>query len=98
MNFQLLMPFVFHYHLMKIHSSWSVFDSHTISLQNKLRGGGLANHIEESKLLKEARVVAEIILRNNQDLVLRSKSVINDGLEQVSVCYALSYSSRFCCS
>ncbi|KAI8528966.1 hypothetical protein RHMOL_Rhmol12G0189400 [Rhododendron molle] len=63
---------------------------------NKLRGGAWRNHsVDESELLKEARVVAEIILRNNQDLVLRYKSVINDGLAQVSVCYELSYSIPF---
>ncbi|KAF7124520.1 hypothetical protein RHSIM_Rhsim12G0160000 [Rhododendron simsii] len=42
---------------------------------NKLRGGAWRNHIvDESELRKEARVVAEVILRNNQDLVLRYKS------------------------
>ncbi|KAI8561842.1 hypothetical protein RHMOL_Rhmol04G0373300 [Rhododendron molle] len=43
---------------------------------------GLVNHlVDESELLKKAREVAEAILKNNQDLVLRYKSVINDGLK-----------------
>ncbi|KAA8531217.1 hypothetical protein F0562_005869 [Nyssa sinensis] len=43
---------------------------------------GLANHVVEgSELLKKAREVAEAITKNNQDLVLRYKSVINDGLK-----------------
>ncbi|KAL6982337.1 hypothetical protein U1Q18_015831 [Sarracenia purpurea var. burkii] len=43
---------------------------------------GLVNHlVEESELLKKAREVAEAILKNNQDLVLRYKSVINDGIK-----------------
>lgn len=42
---------------------------------------GLVNHVVKGdELLKKAREVAEAILRNNQDLVLRYKSVINDGL------------------
>ncbi|KAI8528965.1 hypothetical protein RHMOL_Rhmol12G0189300 [Rhododendron molle] len=52
------------------------YTCHAIQLQNKLRRGVWQNHIvDESELLKEARVVAEIILRNNQDLVSRYKSV-----------------------
>ncbi|OWM71097.1 hypothetical protein CDL15_Pgr011224 [Punica granatum] len=31
--------------------------------------------------MKKAREVAEAIIRNNQDMVLRYKSVINDGLK-----------------
>ncbi|XP_052208691.1 probable enoyl-CoA hydratase 1, peroxisomal [Diospyros lotus] len=43
---------------------------------------GLVNHlVEESELLKKARAVAEAIIKNNQDLVLRYKSVINEGLK-----------------
>lgn len=41
---------------------------------------GLVNHVvDESELLNKAREVAEAIMRNNHDLVLRYKSVINDG-------------------
>lgn len=40
------------------------------------------NHVvEEGQLLKKAREIAEAIIRNNQDMVLRYKSVINDGLK-----------------
>lgn len=43
---------------------------------------GLVNHVVEgSELLKKTREVAEAIIRNNQDLVLRYKSAINDGLK-----------------
>ncbi|KAF6143382.1 hypothetical protein GIB67_001326 [Kingdonia uniflora] len=43
---------------------------------------GLVNHVvDDSELLTKARGVAEAIIRNNQDLVLRYKSVINDGLK-----------------
>ncbi|KAF3456367.1 hypothetical protein FNV43_RR01017 [Rhamnella rubrinervis] len=43
---------------------------------------GFVNHVvEEGQLLKKAREVAEAILRNNQDMVLRYKSIINDGLK-----------------
>ncbi|OWM71098.1 probable enoyl-CoA hydratase 1, peroxisomal [Punica granatum] len=43
---------------------------------------GLVNHlVEERDLMKKAREVAEAIIRNNQDMVLRYKSVINDGLK-----------------
>ena len=41
---------------------------------------GLVNYVvENSELLKKARQLAGAILKNNQDLVLRYKSVINDG-------------------
>jgi enoyl-CoA hydratase len=41
---------------------------------------GFVNHVvEEGELLKNAREIAEAIVKNNQDLVLRYKSVINDG-------------------
>lgn len=41
---------------------------------------GLVNHVvERDELLNKAREVAVAILKNNQDLVLRYKSVINDG-------------------
>ncbi|XP_059646238.1 probable enoyl-CoA hydratase 1, peroxisomal [Cornus florida] len=43
---------------------------------------GFVNHVVEgSALLKKAREVAEAMIKNNQDLVLRYKSVINDGLK-----------------
>ncbi|KAK9288551.1 hypothetical protein L1049_017552 [Liquidambar formosana] len=43
---------------------------------------GFVNHVVEgSELLKKARQVAEAIIKNNQDMVLRYKSVINDGLK-----------------
>lgn len=43
---------------------------------------GLVNQVVEgNELLKKAREVAEAIIKNNQDLVLRYKAVINDGLK-----------------
>ncbi|KAL7104789.1 hypothetical protein ACP275_07G004500 [Erythranthe tilingii] len=43
---------------------------------------GLVNHVVEgSELLKKARQIAEAMIKNNQDLVLRYKSVVNDGLK-----------------
>lgn len=43
---------------------------------------GLVNHVvEEGELLKKAREVAEAMIKNNQDLVLGYKAVINDGLK-----------------
>lgn len=43
---------------------------------------GLVNHVvEEGELLKKARAIAEAMIKNNQDLVLRYKAVINDGLK-----------------
>ncbi|KAF8392717.1 hypothetical protein HHK36_023066 [Tetracentron sinense] len=43
---------------------------------------GLVNYVVEgNELLKKAREVAEAIIRNNQDMVLRYKAVINDGLK-----------------
>lgn len=43
---------------------------------------GLVNHlVEPNELLKKAQAIAEAIVKNNQDLVLRYKSVINDGLK-----------------
>lgn len=43
---------------------------------------GFVNHVvEEGELLKKAREIAEAIAKNNQDLVLRYKAVINDGLK-----------------
>lgn len=43
---------------------------------------GFVNHlVEGSELMKKAQEIAEAIARNNQDLVLRYKSVINDGLK-----------------
>ncbi|CAI9118890.1 OLC1v1020517C1 [Oldenlandia corymbosa var. corymbosa] len=44
---------------------------------------GLVNHVVEgSELLKKARQTAEAIIKNNQDMVLRYKRVINDGFKQ----------------
>ncbi|WCJ23304.1 enoyl-CoA hydratase/isomerase A [Euphorbia peplus] len=44
---------------------------------------GLVNHVVEKdgELLQKAHQIAEAIIRNNQDLVLRYKSVINDGIK-----------------
>lgn len=43
---------------------------------------GLVNHVvEEGELLKKAREVAGAMIKNNQDLVLRYKAAINDGLK-----------------
>ena len=43
---------------------------------------GFVNHVVEgSELMTKAREIAEAIAKNNQDLVLRYKSVINDGLK-----------------
>lgn len=40
------------------------------------------NHVvEESQLLKKAREIASATIKNNQDMVLRYKSIINDGLK-----------------
>lgn len=43
---------------------------------------GLVNHVVEgSELLQKAREIAEAIIKNNQDMVTRYKSVINDGFK-----------------
>ncbi|KAI5574219.1 hypothetical protein BDE02_10G131500 [Populus trichocarpa] len=43
---------------------------------------GLVNHVvEEGEVLRKAQEVAEAIVTKNQDLVLRYKAVINDGLK-----------------
>uniref|UniRef100_A0A368UJF6 Enoyl-CoA hydratase n=1 Tax=Glycine max TaxID=3847 RepID=A0A368UJF6_SOYBN len=43
---------------------------------------GFVNHVvEEGELLKKSREIADAIVKNNQDLVLRYKAVINDGLK-----------------
>ncbi|KAL2921123.1 putative enoyl-CoA hydratase 1 peroxisomal [Bienertia sinuspersici] len=43
---------------------------------------GFVNYVVEgSELMKKAQEIAEAIAKNNQDLVLRYKSVINDGLK-----------------
>lgn len=43
---------------------------------------GLVNHIvERSEVLKKAKQIAEAIIKNNQGMVLRYKSVINDGFK-----------------
>lgn len=42
---------------------------------------GFVNHVvEDGEVLKKSREVADAIVKNSQDLVLRYKSVINDGL------------------
>ncbi|KAJ8573943.1 hypothetical protein K7X08_010454 [Anisodus acutangulus] len=44
---------------------------------------GLVNYVvDRSELLNKARQIAEAIIKNNQDLVLRYKAVINDGFKQ----------------
>lgn len=61
---------------------------------------GFVNHVvEDSELLKKSREIADAIVKNNEDLVLRYKAVINDGikldlgralsLEKVSILYNL---------
>lgn len=43
---------------------------------------GLVNHVVEGgELLKKARQIAETVIKNNQDLVLRYKAVMKDGLK-----------------
>ncbi|XP_062108807.1 probable enoyl-CoA hydratase 1, peroxisomal [Humulus lupulus] len=43
---------------------------------------GFVNHVvEENELLNKAREIALAIVKNNQDLVLRYKAVINDGIK-----------------
>ncbi|CAL1397444.1 unnamed protein product [Linum trigynum] len=43
---------------------------------------GLVTHVvEEGEALRKAQQIAEAILKNNQDLVLKYKAVINDGLK-----------------
>ncbi|XWS25269.1 hypothetical protein CRYUN_Cryun27aG0054800 [Craigia yunnanensis] len=43
---------------------------------------GFVNYVvEQSELLKKARQLAGAIMKNNQDLVIRYKSVINDGFK-----------------
>ncbi|KAJ7980402.1 enoyl-CoA hydratase/isomerase A [Quillaja saponaria] len=43
---------------------------------------GLVNHVvEQGELLVKAKEVAEAIIKNNGDLVLSYKSIINDGLK-----------------
>ncbi|KAK4265913.1 hypothetical protein QN277_026901 [Acacia crassicarpa] len=43
---------------------------------------GLVNHVvEEGEVLKKAQEIAGAILKNNQDMVLRYKSLISDGLK-----------------
>lgn len=43
---------------------------------------GFVNHVvEEGEALKKARGIAEAIIKNEQGMVLRIKSVINDGLK-----------------
>ncbi|CAN4091718.1 unnamed protein product [Withania somnifera] len=44
---------------------------------------GLVNYVvDRSELLNKARQIAEAIIKNNQDMVLRYKAVINDGFKQ----------------
>ncbi|MCL7032923.1 hypothetical protein MKW94_030669 [Papaver nudicaule] len=43
---------------------------------------GLVNHVvEPNELMQKTREVAEAIIRNNQDLVVKYKSVLNDGFK-----------------
>ncbi|RDX87617.1 putative enoyl-CoA hydratase 1, peroxisomal [Mucuna pruriens] len=43
---------------------------------------GFVNHVvDDSEVLKKSREIADAIVKNNQDLVLRYKAVINDGLK-----------------
>lgn len=43
---------------------------------------GLVNHVvDSSEVLNKAIEIAEAITRNNRDMVLRYKSVINDGFK-----------------
>lgn len=43
---------------------------------------GLVNHlVEDGELMKKSREIAEAIAKNSQDMVLRYKSVINDGIK-----------------
>ncbi|KAJ7955244.1 enoyl-CoA hydratase/isomerase A [Quillaja saponaria] len=51
---------------------------------------GFVNHlVEQGDLLRKANEIAEAIIKNNQDLVLRYKSIINDGL-RLDLGHALS--------
>jgi enoyl-CoA hydratase len=57
---------------------------------------GFINHVvEEGELLKKAREIAEAIVKNNQDLVLRYKSVINDGVK-LDLGHALALEKVIC--
>jgi enoyl-CoA hydratase len=57
---------------------------------------GFVNHVvEEGELLKKAREIAEAIVKNNQDLVLRYKSVINDGVK-LDLGHALALEKVIC--
>lgn len=51
---------------------------------------GLVNHlVDNGEVLKKAKEVAKAILRNNGDMVLRYKSVLNDGFK-LDLAHALS--------
>lgn len=57
--------------------------SGTPILADQAERWGLVNHVVEgSQILIKARQVAEAIMKNNQDLVLKYKAVINDGFKQ----------------
>lgn len=57
--------------------------SATPILADQAERWGLVNHVVEgSQILIKARQVAEAIIKNNQDLVLKYKAVINDGFKQ----------------
>jgi enoyl-CoA hydratase/carnithine racemase len=59
---------------------------------------GLVNHVvEEGEVLRKAQEVAEAIVTKNQDLVLRYKAVINDGLK-LDLGHALSLEKVVICS
>ncbi|PKI78255.1 hypothetical protein CRG98_001313 [Punica granatum] len=67
-----------------VHAKFGIFPSWGLSQKlSRIIGPSRAlNHlVEERDLMKKAREVAEAIIRNNQDMVLRYKSVINDGLK-----------------
>jgi hypothetical protein len=53
--------------------------------------------VEEGEVLRKAQEVAEAIVTKNQDLVLRYKAVINDGLK-LDLGHALSLEKVVICS
>lgn len=59
---------------------------------------GLVNHVVEGdELLQKAKEVAESILQNNQELVLKYKALINDGFKlELTQGLALEKVSIFC--
>jgi hypothetical protein len=53
--------------------------------------------VEEGEVLRKAQEVAEAIVTKNQDLVLRYKAVISDGLK-LDLGHALSLEKVVICS